>query len=114
MVDIKLLKGNECGNFVQIFSKLREVEIVKLCLKHFRQQGYDAAFKALQEQTQVQLENPLISELHKCLVVKGDFENAEKLITKCVGEGLMDLYLNRQDYKHTWRMQLTQSTTQPG
>ncbi|XP_049309463.1 muskelin isoform X1 [Bactrocera dorsalis] len=96
------------------YNMLREVEIVKLCLKHFRQQGYDAAFKALQEQTQVQLENPLISELHKCLVVKGDFENAEKLITKCVGEGLMDLYLNRQDYKHTWRMQLTQSPTQPG
>lgn len=96
------------------YNMLREAEIVKLCLKHFRQQGYNAAFNALQEQTQVQLEHTLITDLHNCLVIKGDFENAEKLIIKCVSEGLMDLYLNRQDYKHTWRTQLTQSTTKPG
>lgn len=114
MVDIKMLNGKEFHNFVKIFSKLREAEIVKLCLKHFRQQGYNAAFNALQEQTQVQLEHTLITDLHNCLVIKGDFENAEKLIIKCVSEGLMDLYLNRQDYKHTWRTQLTQSTTKPG
>ncbi|XP_017485402.1 PREDICTED: muskelin isoform X1 [Rhagoletis zephyria] len=96
------------------YNMLREIEIVKLCLKHFRQQGYDAAFRALQEQTQVQLEHTLISELHKCLVMSGDFEKAEQFITECVNEGLMDAYLNRQDYIHTWRMQHTESSTQPG
>jgi len=50
------------------YNALRELEIIKLCLKHFRQQGYMSAFGALQEQTNVQLEHPLISELHKCLV----------------------------------------------
>ncbi|XP_067630617.1 muskelin isoform X2 [Eurosta solidaginis] len=96
------------------YNMLREVEIVKLCLKHFRQQGYDAAFRALQEQTQVQLEHTVISELHKCLVVSGDYERVEQLITDCVNEGLIDLYLAQQDYKHTWRMQHTQSSIQPG
>ncbi|XP_053966512.1 muskelin isoform X1 [Anastrepha ludens] len=96
------------------YNMLREKEIVKLCLKHFRQQGYDAAFKALQEQTQVQLEHTLISKLHKYLVETGDFHKAEQFISKCVNQGLMDSYLKRQDYKHTWRIQHTQSSTQPG
>lgn len=50
------------------YNTLRETEIIKLCLKHFRQQGYTKAFNALQEQTNVRLEHPLISELHKYLV----------------------------------------------
>ncbi|XP_013106897.1 muskelin [Stomoxys calcitrans] len=96
------------------YNKLREVEIIRLCLKHFRQQGYDTAFKALQDQTNVQLEHSLISELHQCLVVNGDFEKAEKFISDCIDEGLMDDYLNRQDYKHAWRLQHVQGNAQPG
>lgn len=64
--------------------QLREVELVRLCLKHFRQQGYDYAFKALQEQTNVRLEDPMMSELHTALVVQGDFQKAESFIEKCV------------------------------
>lgn len=64
--------------------QLREVELVRLCLKHFRQQGYDAAFKALQEQTNVSLEDPKMSELHTALVVQGDFQKAENFIEKAV------------------------------
>lgn len=90
------------------------MEIIRLCLKHFRQQGYDTAFKALQDQTHVQLEHPLISELHQCLVINGDFEKAEKFISDCIEEGLMDDYLNRQDYKHAWRLQHVQGFAQPG
>lgn len=63
---------------------MREVELVRLCLKHFRQQGYDAAFKALQEQTNVSLEDPKMSELHTALVVQGDFQKAENFIEKTV------------------------------
>lgn len=64
--------------------QLREVELVRLCLKHFRQQGYDSAFKALQEQTNVILEDPMMSELHAALVVQGDFQKAENFIEKAV------------------------------
>lgn len=96
------------------FLQQREVEIIRLCLKHFRQQGYDTVFKALQEQTHVRLEHPLISELHQCLVVNGEFEKAEKFIHDCIDEGLMDEYLNRQDYKHAWQLQQTHGSVQPG
>ncbi|XP_064543793.1 muskelin [Drosophila montana] len=96
------------------YNTLRETEIIKLCLKHFRQQGYMEAFGALQEQTNVRLEHPLISELHKYLVVQGDFERAERFIAECIDEGLMDEYLNKQDYKHTWHMKYTESEIKPG
>lgn len=94
--------------------QLREIEIIRLCLKHFRQQGYENAFKALQEQTSVCLEHSLITELHQCLVVNGEFEKAEKFISDCIEEGLVDDYLNRQDYKHVWRLQHAQGNKQPG
>lgn len=64
--------------------QLREVELVRLCLKHFRQQGYDSAFKALQEQTNVILEDPMMSELHGALVVQGDFQKAENFVEKAI------------------------------
>lgn len=60
------------------------MELVRLCLKHFRQQGYDAAFKALQEQTNVSLEDPIMSELHAALVVQGDFQKVENFVEKAV------------------------------
>ncbi|KAH8299381.1 hypothetical protein KR044_000853 [Drosophila immigrans] len=96
------------------YNMLRETEIIKLCLKHFRQQGYMEAFGALQEQTNVRLEHPLISELHKYLVVQGNFERAEEFIAECIEDGLMDEYLHKQDYKHAWHMKYTESDTKPG
>lgn len=81
---------------------MREIEIVKLCLKHFRGNGYDLAFKALQEQTNIRLEHPLITDLHKFLVLDGDFEKAEDFLVDCCKDGLMDSYLERQDYRHLW------------
>lgn len=65
-------------------TQLREVELVRLCLKHFRQQGYESSFKALQEQTNVVLEHPMMSDLHSSLVVQGDFQKAENFVEKSI------------------------------
>lgn len=62
----------------------REAEIVRLCLKYFRQQGYDHAFNALQDQTNVRLEHPLMQELYLNLVIDGDFKKTEIQIEKLV------------------------------
>lgn len=93
------------------YNTQREVEIIRLCLKHFRQNGYEAAFDVLQKQTNVQLEDPMLTELHGMLVKKGDFRGTEEFIeTCCLQQGLMDKYLDRQEYKATWEMQ--QETTE--
>lgn len=102
------------GLSLKNYTMIREIEIVKLCLKHFRQQGYEKAFLALQEETNIYLEDQLITDLHRCLVSKGDFNKTEEIIEKCVNEGMMDAYLKKQDYKHSWKLQEAKGTIQPG
>ena len=46
----------------------REQEVIRLCLKHFRQHNYSEAYEALQRQTRVTLEHPALTELHTQLV----------------------------------------------
>ena len=46
----------------------REQEVIRLCLKHFRQHNYSEAYKALQSQSRVTLEHPALTELHTELV----------------------------------------------
>lgn len=57
---------------------------MRLCLKHFRQQGYETTFQALQEQTNVGLEHPMMSELHASLVVQGDFQKTENFVEQSI------------------------------
>lgn len=96
--------------------KYREKEVVRLCLKHFRQQGYHAAFRALQEQTNVHLESLLMSKLHETLVENGNFAKTEKYVQQFVSDGLTDSYSIKQPYKAVWSVQdtLTNPDIKPG
>lgn len=91
----------------------REAEIIRLCLKYFRQQGYNQAFQALQEQTNVQLEHPRCKHLHDDLVVEGDFKKTEQHIEQMIQEGLMDDWLLNQPYSVTWK-QIEVKGVRPG
>ena len=66
----------------------REKETIRLCLKHFRQQNYLEAFESLQKKTRIQLEDPLLSDLHRTLVNDGDYKQTEVLIKKCLDDGV--------------------------
>ncbi|RXM28953.1 Muskelin [Acipenser ruthenus] len=70
------------------YSKYREQEAIRLCLKHFRQHNYTEAFESLQKKTKIALEHPMLTDLHDKLVLKGDFDACEGLIDKAVnGDG---------------------------
>ena len=60
---------------VSVFSFLllqyREREAMRLCLKHLRQFDYTEAFNMLQKKAKVQLEHPLLTQLHSLLVSWG-------------------------------------------
>lgn len=105
------LLGQDDQNIVRTslrnYNMLREVEIVRLCLKHFRQHGYDTAFNSLQEQTKIELEHPMMSKLHEILVTKGDFKMCEEFMESCINDGLIDGTLSQQDYKPTWILKET-------
>ena len=62
----------------------REIQAIRLCLKHFRQHNYMEAFDALRKKTNILLEDPILSELHTALVHEGDFEKSEVIIKKLI------------------------------
>ncbi|KAF3859620.1 hypothetical protein F7725_022019 [Dissostichus mawsoni] len=68
------------------YSKYREQEAIRLCLKHFRQHNYTEAFESLQKKTRIALEHPMLTHLHDRLVLQGDFDACEELIDKAVKE----------------------------
>lgn len=111
------LLGNDDAIYVSTSLKSyhieREAEIIRLCLKYFRQQGYERAFDALQDQTNVQLEHPTIQELHNNLVAEGDFVKTEEQISRLIDEGFMDEYLTRQPYSVSWKS-LNVESSRPG
>ena len=67
----------------------RDTEAVRVCLKHLRKCNYQKAFSALQEESGISLEHPLLTRLHQALVEDGDYVAAESLVSKAIsGETL--------------------------
>ncbi|KAF9102438.1 Muskelin 1, intracellular mediator containing kelch motif [Mortierella sp. AM989] len=85
------------------YINFRETESVRLCLKHFRQRKLFDAFKALQDRTNIQLEDNLLTRLHHEVVIKGNFKQAEELMAEAAGRGLFDEYIRSYDYKPIWK-----------
>ena len=57
-------------------------EALRLCLKHLRQYDYTEAYDALRKQAHLDLEHPLLTQLHSALVDRGCHREAEAIITK--------------------------------
>lgn len=64
-----------------------EREAIRLCLKHFRQRNYTNVFDALQKRADIQLEDPMLTELHTKLVrmfVCVPFARGEASLCECL------------------------------
>ncbi|XP_063142830.1 muskelin isoform X5 [Rattus norvegicus] len=96
------------------YSKYREQEAIRLCLKHFRQHNYTEAFESLQKKTKIALEHPMLTDMHDKLVLKGDFDACEELIEKAVNDGLFNQYISQQEYKPRWSQIIPKSTKGDG
>ncbi|TPX71748.1 hypothetical protein SpCBS45565_g00878 [Spizellomyces sp. 'palustris'] len=81
----------------------RENEVIRLCLKHFRQRNYLDTFGSLQQRTQLQLEDPLLTDLHRHLVINGDFTTAEELIRQAAERNLFQDYISECTYRPLWK-----------
>jgi hypothetical protein len=86
----------------QDFVSYRESESIRLCLKHLRQRNYLDLFQMIQAQTNLQLEHPLLTELHHQLVINGDFDRAEELMMEGLQKGLYQDYICSLPYKPLW------------
>ncbi|XP_076804346.1 muskelin-like isoform X1 [Clavelina lepadiformis] len=85
------------------YYKYREIQAIRLCLKHFRQHNYMEAFDALRKKTNILLEDPILSELHTALVHEGDFEKSEVIIKKLIADDIFRHYIHQNNYKPHWQ-----------
>lgn len=75
-------------NTLQNYNQQKEKTTIRLILKHLRSKGHLAAFQALSQETNIQLEDPEITELYKCLVDTGNFQQVEDIMEKLIkGKG---------------------------
>jgi hypothetical protein len=51
------------------------------------------AFESLEKRTRIQLEHPLLTELHTTLVRRGDYPATEKLILSSLQQGFFTAYM---------------------
>lgn len=106
-----------CSNWINTY---REQEAIRLCLKHFRQRNYTEAFQSLKKKTKVELEHPILSNLHEELVVNSNFDKSEDIIEIAANDGLFNCFIGKQDYKARWNpisltcSDLNLDTSQPG
>ncbi|KAL5034044.1 hypothetical protein RTP6_001923 [Batrachochytrium dendrobatidis] len=97
----------------QQYSNYRETEVIRLCLKHFRQRNHQDSFQKLQERTNIRLEDVLLTDLHKHLVVNGNFDEAEELLIRAASRNLFDDYISCCTYKPVWKLILPADTDSP-
>ncbi|KAJ1958544.1 hypothetical protein EC988_000245 [Linderina pennispora] len=87
---------------IRDFEQLKEREVVRSCLKFFRERNYTDAFKALQQQSSVQFETPLLTQLHEALVDKADYDRAEQLLQRAEQSGIFGTCIAKIPYRAKW------------
>ncbi|KAJ1742614.1 hypothetical protein LPJ68_001764 [Coemansia sp. RSA 1086] len=84
------------------FSHFQKQEAVRLCLKFFRDRGYNDAFSALAQQTQQQLEAPLLTQLRDALVENCNYERAEQLLRDAEQKEMFQACASKVPYAARW------------
>jgi len=87
----------------QEYVNYRENEVIRLCLKHFRQRCYLDTFNSLQQLTNIKLEDQVLTDLHTNLVFNGDFDTTEEILYKASERNLFSDYIKDCPCKPLWR-----------
>lgn len=74
-----------------------------MCLKHFRQKNMMDVYETLKAKTGIEIEHPMVGELHKSLVINGDFDQAEKIILDAEKKQFFHSFVKDSSYKPDWK-----------
>ena len=86
------------------YTQANVIETTRLILKFLRQHGHQEAFQSLQQRTGIQLEAPLVTQLHQ-LVTQNHLDEAENLLLKVYTSNpeIFDQYLHENvPYQAHW------------
>ncbi|CAO3610091.1 unnamed protein product [Cunninghamella echinulata] len=91
-------------NVIKEYENYKEKETFRLCMKYFRQHNMMDVFNLLKNQTGIELENQLLSQLHTALVEDGDFEKVESLMDQADETyHIFQLFTDQSKYQPVWK-----------
>ncbi|CAH1724481.1 muskelin [Aphis gossypii] len=99
-IDDSHIISNEISRFYQF----REETLIRLCLKHFRQNHYDLAANVLLHSSHVTLEHPFLSQLYETIVTHGNYEMAEISMDQAINDGFLEGFMKSQSFKPVWSL----------
>ncbi|KAJ1894504.1 hypothetical protein LPJ66_005152 [Kickxella alabastrina] len=85
------------------FNLSREQEVIRSCLKFFRDHNYTSAFSALEQQAVASLEAPVLTKIYHALVDNRDYSKAEELLCQAEREGMFASCTSRIPYAAAWQ-----------
>ncbi|KAF7315763.1 Muskelin-N domain-containing protein [Mycena indigotica] len=100
------LKGIKDDVFVEQvrlkYEQSRETSAMRYVLKHLRQHRFLTPYNAILSRCGLQVEHPLVTELHANLVLKGDWAKAEEVLGRISQTDLFDEYRNSNQCRAVW------------
>lgn len=82
--------------------KFRETAVLRYVLKHLRQRRLLTPYQTILSRANIQLEHPLVTQLHESLVLQGNWSKAENLLDSISSANLFDSYLNSCQPHSVW------------
>ncbi|KAG5643379.1 hypothetical protein DXG03_000993 [Asterophora parasitica] len=87
----------------QKYDEYRETAVMRHVLKHLRQRRLLTPYESIISRSGFQLEHPLITKLHEAIVLRGNWQEAEHLISFISKTDLFDSYLHGTPPYASWK-----------
>ncbi|KAF8971232.1 Muskelin N-terminus-domain-containing protein [Flammula alnicola] len=84
------------------YDEFRETAVLRYVLKHLRQRRLLTPYQSILSRANIQLEHPLVTQLHESLVLQGNWSNSEKLLDSMSSSGLFNSHLNACQPRSVW------------
>ncbi|KAG6919366.1 hypothetical protein DXG01_006915 [Tephrocybe rancida] len=87
----------------QKYDEYRETNVLRHVLKHLRQRRLLTPYESIISRSGLQLEHPLITKMYECVVLQGDWKQAEDLLSVMSKTTLFDSYLHGTQPYAAWK-----------
>ncbi|KAJ7077270.1 Muskelin N-terminus-domain-containing protein [Mycena belliarum] len=85
------------------YEQYRETTAMRHVLKHLRQRRFLTEYKSVLSRCGLQVEDPLVTELHENLILKGDWAKVEQTVLRMSQTDLFDEYRNSKQCHGLWK-----------
>ncbi|KAG1767395.1 Muskelin N-terminus-domain-containing protein [Suillus occidentalis] len=85
------------------YEEYRETVVLRHVLKHLRQRRLLTPYQNILARSNIQVEHPIVTALHKSLVLQGTWAESEALLSEASSAGLLDAYIQFCQPHSQWK-----------